>query len=215
MKLAEMTRNEKKKERTRANIIEAGVNLFSENGFHETKVKDITDSIDVGYGTFYQYFKNKEELLDCIMDDLSNQTVAYISNFSYQGLTIRERMQYAAYDIINFVAENMAIIKAVYAAPMSQGQSRLIVLWEKLYEHINQEYETFYDKGLLNEHIRKEDLIVFFWMMKGIIEGLVESGTAGVDIKSISNICGDMHYYPSFSAEVQARDEEKVKQRGE
>lgn len=68
---AKPSRNEKKKERTRAQILEAGIELFSTKGFRDTKIKDITDRIDVGYGTFYRYFENKEELLECIMDALS------------------------------------------------------------------------------------------------------------------------------------------------
>lgn len=203
---AKPSRNEKKKERTRAQILEAGIELFSTKGFRDTKIKDITDRIDVGYGTFYRYFENKEELLECIMDDLSTQTIEFISKFSYRGLNMRDRMYYASRDILTFLAERMPIIRAVYAAPMSQGQSRLIVLWEKLYTQIYVEYEIMYDKGMLKDDIRKDDLVVFFWMMKGIIEGLIEDGYEGRNLKAISRICGDMHYLPSIKPEIQQRD---------
>lgn len=187
-------------------ILEAGIELFSTKGFRDTKIKDITDRIDVGYGTFYRYFENKEELLESIMDDLSTQTVEFISKFSYRGLNMRDRMYYASRDILTFLAERMPIIRAVYAAPMSQGQSRLIVLWEKLYTQIYVEYEIMYDKGMLKDDIKKDDLVVFFWMMKGIIEGLIEDGYEGRNLKAISRICGDMHYLPSIKPEIQQRD---------
>lgn len=200
------TRNEKKKERTKALILETGIELFSTKGFRDTKIKDITDRIDIGYGTFYQYFENKDELLECIMEDMSNQTVEFISKFSYRGLNMRDRMYYASRDILSFLVERMPIIRAIYAAPMSQGQSRLVVLWEKLYTQIYAEYETMYDKGMLKSDIAKDDLVVFFWMMKGIIEGLIEDGYEGRNIKAISRICGDMHYLPSIKPEIQHRD---------
>lgn len=201
-----LTRNEKKKESTKALILETAIEMFSEKGFRDTKIKDITEKIDIGYGTFYQYFSNKDELLEYIMEDLSNQTVAFISEFSYKGLNMRERMYYAVYDILYFLVDRMPIIRAIYAAPMSQGQSRLVVLWEKLYAQINNEYEIMLKKNMLNENITQDELIVFFWMMKGVIEGLIEDGCEGRDIEAISRICGDMHYMPSIKLELQQKE---------
>ncbi|AEH48775.1 TetR/AcrR family transcriptional regulator [Parageobacillus thermoglucosidasius] len=43
--------------------MEASIALFDENGFSETSVQDIVDALGVTKGTFYYYFKSKEELL--------------------------------------------------------------------------------------------------------------------------------------------------------
>lgn len=48
-------------------IVDKGIDLFSKNGFAETKISDITDALGVAQGTFYHYFKSKRDLfLDCI-----------------------------------------------------------------------------------------------------------------------------------------------------
>jgi AcrR family transcriptional regulator/predicted DNA-binding transcriptional regulator AlpA len=63
---------EEKKEREstrekREMILDAAIALFSEKGYENTKISDITDRMKMGKGTFYIYFKNKEELfLECI-----------------------------------------------------------------------------------------------------------------------------------------------------
>lgn len=44
-------------------IIRASVTLFEAKGFSATSIRDITDSIGVTKGTFYYYFKTKEQLL--------------------------------------------------------------------------------------------------------------------------------------------------------
>jgi AcrR family transcriptional regulator len=44
-------------------IIAASIALFEQKGFSETSIQDIVDMLGVTKGTFYYYFKSKEELL--------------------------------------------------------------------------------------------------------------------------------------------------------
>ncbi|MFC7062148.1 TetR/AcrR family transcriptional regulator [Halobacillus seohaensis] len=44
-------------------LIDASIHLFDEKGFTETSVQDIAGEIKVTKGTFYYYFKSKQELL--------------------------------------------------------------------------------------------------------------------------------------------------------
>ncbi len=43
-------------------IIDKALELFSKSGFAKTKITDITNELNLGKGTFYLYFKSKEEL---------------------------------------------------------------------------------------------------------------------------------------------------------
>ncbi|SDE63817.1 transcriptional regulator, TetR family [Bhargavaea beijingensis] len=44
-------------------ITEASISLFEQKGFSTTTIQDIADSIGATKGTFYYYFKSKEQLL--------------------------------------------------------------------------------------------------------------------------------------------------------
>ena len=44
-------------------ITRHSVKLFQQKGFSETSIQDIVDSLGVTKGTFYYYFKSKEQLL--------------------------------------------------------------------------------------------------------------------------------------------------------
>ncbi len=44
-------------------LVDASIELFLSKGFHYTTIDDIVSAAHMGKGTFYQFFKNKEDLL--------------------------------------------------------------------------------------------------------------------------------------------------------
>jgi AcrR family transcriptional regulator len=51
----------------REKILDMAIRLFSEKGYENTKISDITEALRMGKSTFYVYFKNKRELfMECI-----------------------------------------------------------------------------------------------------------------------------------------------------
>src|SRR6267378_1867458 len=47
----------------RERLFRASLDLFAQKGFAETTVEDITESADLGKGTFFNYFPSKEHIL--------------------------------------------------------------------------------------------------------------------------------------------------------
>ncbi|MGB9663166.1 MAG: TetR/AcrR family transcriptional regulator [Moorellaceae bacterium] len=58
----------KQPEVRREEIMNAAEELFKEKGVEETSVNDITHRAGIAKGTFYWYFKSKDELLDALVE---------------------------------------------------------------------------------------------------------------------------------------------------
>jgi len=65
--------SDRRKEETRAKIIEAACDLFSKYGYHNTQVMDIVKAVGMSAGTFYNHFKDKRDLFENItLESLEN-----------------------------------------------------------------------------------------------------------------------------------------------
>jgi len=57
----------------RNTIIDAAIQLFSYFGIEKTPLKDIAKSLRVSIPSLYWYFKNKDELVICVLEKITNE----------------------------------------------------------------------------------------------------------------------------------------------
>lgn len=65
--------DERKKE-----IIETAAALFEQKGYEHCSVNDILNAIGIAKGTFYHYFKSKEEVLDAVVGRVTEQMLEQV-----------------------------------------------------------------------------------------------------------------------------------------
>lgn len=63
------SRSERKRAHTRAQLLAAARNVFAERGYHEAGIAEITTLADVGVGTFYLHFRDKDDLFNTLLDE--------------------------------------------------------------------------------------------------------------------------------------------------
>jgi AcrR family transcriptional regulator len=59
--------------RTMARLLDAGLRVFAERGYHAARVDDIVRAARTSHGTFYLYFTNKEDLLRALAVDCAHE----------------------------------------------------------------------------------------------------------------------------------------------
>ena len=63
------SRRQKRVVRTRRRLKEAALDIFSEKSVDATTVEEITEKADVGKGTLYQHFEDKEEIVVTLVEE--------------------------------------------------------------------------------------------------------------------------------------------------
>jgi AcrR family transcriptional regulator len=58
------TRLDRRKARTRRALVEAARRILAEQGSADASIQEITDTADVGFGSFYNHFESKAELFE-------------------------------------------------------------------------------------------------------------------------------------------------------
>ena len=62
-------RGARRRARTRALLIDAARVLFARQGVEATRINEITDEADVGFGSFYNHFAGKEEIVEAVLEE--------------------------------------------------------------------------------------------------------------------------------------------------
>lgn len=91
--------------KTRENLIEAAKKVISIKGFKDSSIQDITEEAGVAKGTFYTYFKTKEEIVEELLkpklikyeDDFLNKTLKY--KIEYFNIDIMKQIQSCGVEI--------------------------------------------------------------------------------------------------------------------
>lgn len=95
------SRGAKKRERTRADLLAAARKVFAQRGYHDTSIADITRTADVGVGTFYLHFRDKEEIFTILFEEaLTSVHEQVLREVQQEGppslkLVVRTIMQHA------------------------------------------------------------------------------------------------------------------------
>ncbi|ESL02529.1 transcriptional regulator, TetR family [Catonella morbi ATCC 51271] len=76
-------RDVKEPEMRRAEIINAAMLLFMEKGYLNTTTQDIVDKVNISRGLLYYHFKNKEDILYCLVEQYSDKLLRRIHLIAY------------------------------------------------------------------------------------------------------------------------------------
>lgn len=109
---SEQGRSARRKARTRADLLTAARQVFAERGFHATSIAEITRAADVGVGTFYLHFRDKEDIFNSMLEegfeDIHRQVAQAVAhspqaNKLETGLQVGFRLAYTQRDLFRIM----------------------------------------------------------------------------------------------------------------
>jgi len=98
-------KRETNKETNRIKIIESGIEIFSKKGISETTVRDIIRNTGLASGTFYNYFKNKEEVLIAALDDAAYDLAKILEKGRKKANNLEEFIEFQVDPFFEMVAK--------------------------------------------------------------------------------------------------------------
>ncbi|HXW89194.1 MAG TPA: helix-turn-helix domain-containing protein [Terriglobales bacterium] len=72
------------RESRREELLAAATHIFAKKGYRAASVSDVIEAAGVARGTFYLYFRGKQDILFAVIDDLREQQKAFITQLSRQ-----------------------------------------------------------------------------------------------------------------------------------
>ncbi len=118
-----MGRISKPPEERKRELINAAEELFIEQGYEHTSVSEIVKKVGVAQGTFYYYFKSKEEILNAILE----RKVEAFANIIEKEILEDDKLN--AQQKWQFVMENTAIylkVKGELAKSLYREENAII-----------------------------------------------------------------------------------------
>ncbi len=156
-------------------IIEASIKVFAENGYHKAKISKIAEVANVAIGSVYVYYKNKEDLLFRIFENLWERLYTDFKNLSENTfLSPSEKLDSMIDIFFDIFTENPALA-AVYVNEQTQlmenGQFRFTEYYEKFLSQAKAIVQEGVDKNIFADNV---DIDIFRYFVFGAIRNLLQ-----------------------------------------
>ncbi|MFC7442195.1 TetR/AcrR family transcriptional regulator [Laceyella putida] len=143
-------RQQRRKTKTKNAIRQAALHLFLTTGYHQTNVKDIMNSADLGYGTFYQYYESK---LDVLIEQ---------ANEVYEMITTRYQKPPSAEKSIY-----KRTVNSIYNVFYTCNTHRKVMTVLKQMRHLEEDANKLWDK-IMKELLHRLEFDITWSMDKGL-----------------------------------------------
>lgn len=143
-------RDVKDPEIRRAEIMDAAMILFMEKGYTNTTTQDIVDKVNISRGLLYYHFKNKEDILYCLVEQYSDRLLKdiYIIVYDEDKTAIEKIRSFIDVTIIsseNVSAEGTVLQKTV---DLEENQYMIDKLSHKLVKKLTIYFEKIISQGI-------------------------------------------------------------------
>lgn len=143
-------RDVKDPEIRRAEIMDAAMLLFMEKGYANTTTQDIVDKVNISRGLLYYHFKNKEDILYCLVEQYSDKLLKDIHAIVYdEDKTAIEKIR-AFIDATIISSENISAEGTELQKTVDLEENRYMLdkLSHKLIEKLTIYFERIINQGI-------------------------------------------------------------------
>ncbi len=144
--------------KTKEKILKHALKLFSSKGFKATTVRDIAGSIGIKQSALYNHFKNKDEILETLIHDLTSSAIVTLFDNKDSSVLHKEGKSLlmgiaTTFKLLSFDGQNEALFK---------------LLMQELFR--NERIREIYNEHFYQENVKKLSGIFFAMMQDDMIK---------------------------------------------
>jgi AcrR family transcriptional regulator len=163
------------KELREKQIKEAALRLFSEKGFHNTTITQISEAADLGKGTIYWYWKSKEELAFSLVEDMLRDFLALIERARDAEGPVAGRLERMVAEVAELYYRETEYLRLLWKFRVdrsyifSEDYTNRVASY---YVRIREALGNMLEQGIKSGEFRKMDSKRMAFILLGIAEGL-------------------------------------------
>lgn len=154
-------------EATRRRLLDAAEQEFGQKGFHSASVTSITSQAGVGQGTFYLYFRSKDEIFSTLVQEIGRTMRYHIASGLHRGDSALAALRGGIDAFLQFAQQHPGLFRVVQESQFVDAAA-----YRAYYEHLVEGYSA----GLRIAEARGElppgDPEVRTWAVIGIVHFL-------------------------------------------
>ncbi|WP_238486538.1 TetR/AcrR family transcriptional regulator, partial [Bacillus paramobilis] len=182
---------------TKKKLLHAGYTIFIHNGFQKTTITQIIKHAETGYGTAYVYFKNKDDLLIVLMEDVMNQFYD-IAERSFSPQTkeeARSMIQNQVRAFLQLAEKERAILQVVQEAIGLSKEIRQ--KWDEIQErfinNITQDITYSQESELAQTELNKEIVARAWFAMNEMFLWTIVKNDKKLELEEIVHTLTEMY----------------------
>lgn len=148
----------------RPRIVETSWRLFHEKGFGETTINDIIREAGISKGTFYYYFRSKDNLLDTLSDVLDAEYKRLAADLP-EEMNAFDKLVQLNYEIHTFINDNIdyKLLAYLYSTQIIKDHSSSLLDRNRYYFRLlEQIIEEGRNKGELTDELSVSETVKYY-----------------------------------------------------
>jgi len=150
-------------EATRRRLLNAAEGEFGTRGYHGASVSSITQRAEIAQGTFYLYFRSKEEMFLTLVRDIGHQLRAHSAQAIAKASNRLEAERLGLEAFLQFTTKHRGLYRIVQESQFVDPQ-----VFREYYEKLAEGYAAALDRAARNGELAKGDAATRAWSMMGI-----------------------------------------------
>lgn len=166
-----LSRRERQKAGYYREILDAALELFTANGFHNVTMNQIAEKAEFSIGTLYNFFKNKEDLYHSLILEKYKEYAAIQFRTLGKDTSVLERLWELLDNIIQFFMNNTSFIRIFLAETRGESfnlRSKLRKDTRQIINELDEKVTSLMEEGIQKKVFRKLEPVRLTLALQGI-----------------------------------------------